>query len=149
MTLADRPAGPVRRSKPKLTATVKGLKVVVSKLTDADVVTILAELAAGTTGAELARRFGVSRTTISDIRCGRTRVHVSRDGLTIPRHIPKGRAKLTEADIATISRELSQGVTVSALVRRFGVGVAVIERIRYQKSWKDATPSASKETSPP
>lgn len=56
--------------------TVRGSRMHLAKLTEADIPVIRAELAKGTRGADLARRFGVAPCSISDIKAGRHWRHV-------------------------------------------------------------------------
>jgi uncharacterized protein (DUF433 family) len=116
-----------------------------AKLTEADVAVILSELAKGTAGRELARRFGVGDTAISQIRHGEQWKHVPRDGLVIP---ARSRAKLTEADVVIILSELAKGTTQKELARRFGVGQMTIRYIRYAEVFKRFNPAPQEESEP-
>lgn len=119
-----------------------------AKLTDGDVLRILAHAARGERPADIARHFGVHPTTVSGIISRRlwTHVEIPETGLpavdplpraarTVPRGAAHGRAKLDEAQVDEIRRQLSSK-TNAALAEEFGVHPTTIARIRKGEGWR-------------
>ena len=108
-----------------------------TKLDAAKVTEILDAYAkGGVSQKELARRFGVRRSTIGAIvRCEIWR-HVGRP---LPYKI-KPHAKLNAADVIRIRDAYAGGVTLEELAQRYGVSWSNIGRIVRRETWKDVSP---------
>ena len=87
---------------------------------------------------ELARRFGASTGTMSDLVRGKTWSHVP--GATQVRKGRRGEnsasAKLTVEAVYEIRREMSRGAFRSDLARKYGVSTSAIRSVELGLSWK-------------
>jgi len=87
---------------------------------------------------KLARRFGVSIGTMSDLIRGRTWSHLP--GATQVRKERRGEnsaaAKLTAEAVYEIRREMSRGAFRSDLARKYGVTSTTIRSVELGLSWK-------------
>ncbi len=119
-----------------------------AKLTDADVLEILAYGAARERPADIARHKQVHPTTVSGILSRRlwSHVQIPETGLPAVQPLPKtgrvapsgsnhGRAKLDETQVAAIRTELSRKTNV-ALAAEYGVHPTTIARIRKGEGWR-------------
>lgn len=88
------------------------------KLTDLDAVAILKEIDRGVSGRELAKRYGVSDTTISQIKGGTRRKNAS------------FMSKLTDAEVIAIREALACGFRAADLARAYGVTPVAIHHIK-------------------
>ena len=80
-------------------------------------------------GMKLAEMYGVSQSTISNVKAGRTWLDTAGP---IRR---RRRAKLNEGDIRDI-RENKEGITQSEIARRLGVVQSTISHVVNQRTWK-------------
>lgn len=99
-----------------------------------DVLAILERLAAGDSGVEIARDFGVSQQTVSSIKTGECWGHVT--GMaprTAGEHSNRG--KLTRSEVLAIDAALREGVRPVELARRYGVAHTTIYSLRLGHTW--------------
>ncbi len=109
-----------------------------AKLTEERVLEIRRRLATGERKSMIARDFGVHINTIDRIRAGTTWRTVL-DGPIPSRPVRGSRhhaAKLTEADVLTIRRRLSQGERGLDLAKEYGVENSTIWRIKVRRVWR-------------
>lgn len=109
-------------------ASAKGEAYSSSKLTADDITFIRSS---PLSGRDLARRFDVSATLITNIRTGKTWTHIGGD---VREAQPK--VVLQEADVRRIR---DNGESPTALAREYGVTVGTIHDIRKRRSWKHVT----------
>lgn len=99
-----------------------------AKLSDEQVKEILHALVAGERVGAVARRFGVARRAVREIREGRTYRDVPRPLGYVARPTPIG--KLTSVQAQAIGRRLMEGARAQELSEEFGVSCATISDIR-------------------
>lgn len=108
-----------------------------AKLTDADVVAILARLQAGESAATLGPAYGVSANYIRNLRRGAGRVN--QPGVVAPTHYRIGEnansVKLTSAQVQQIRTRLRSGDSGPAIARDYGVSKAAVYAIKHKTSW--------------
>ena len=112
------------------------------KLTAEDVVTIRARLFSGISGTDLARVFGVTRTTISRIKCNKAWSDVSPDRAEQLAAVPNSNVKLTPLAVSEIRAALVAGGSGPALAERYGVTINTISSIRTGNTWPDVAAEA-------
>lgn len=118
----------------------RGKRCASAKLTEAQVVEILAASAAGEAGHRLATRFGVSKASISRILSGK-----QQPGLAAPTREgrPRGErvhgAKLTEMQVAEAFARSAAGEMGKDIAARFGVSRPTISQILSGKRWTHLT----------
>lgn len=105
-----------------------------AKLSEADVVDILARVAAREYRRDIAARFGVSTKAIDEIVGGHHWTHVQRPDLSTKR---KGRDVLTPDDVRDIKRRLAVGDRKKDIAVAYGVSVGAIQHIHSGFTWKD------------
>jgi len=101
---------------------------------------------------DIAKLFNVTKTTIGYIITGHTWKHVKLNGsdqikLDILRSKNRwsnqgsrnSRAKLNEDNVRDIKIMLRDGMNKHAIAPLFGVSVAVIKQIKYNKNWQHIT----------
>lgn len=93
-----------------------------TKLTNNEAIEIRRALEQGVTNRELAKLYGVSDTTISQIKGGTRHKNAS--------FVSKQNYKLSDADIVEIQRALASGVRAADLARGYGVTPPVISQIK-------------------
>jgi hypothetical protein len=87
------------------------------------------------------RRYDLGGKTLSPERVAkaaagrRRRYELDREAGTMPRGESNGRAKLTEADVATIRLLHAQGVPATDLARDYEVCAAAIRKVVNRKTW--------------
>ncbi len=111
-----------------------------AKLNEEKVTEIRARLAAGESVKAVATAFGVSWMTVSRIRRAIRWTHVASTAIPFERAPHRGSshhaAKLTEADVLTIRRRLSQGERGLDLAKEYGVTGSTISRIKVRRDWR-------------
>lgn len=127
-----------------LTST-KGNNSRVAKLTEKDVVSIKEMIRDGHRLIDIAKQFGVRKSTISQIKSGRNWSHVKVEGFKEENpntlHYAKGnnhpQAKLTEDQVSEIRKTYKAGgYSYSALAKQYGVSAATISDIVNYRIWK-------------
>lgn len=93
-----------------------------TKLTNNEAIEIRRAIEQGVTNRELAKLYGVSDTTISQIKGGTRHKNAS--------FVSKQNYKLSDADIVEIQRALASGVRAADLARGYGVTPPVISQIK-------------------
>lgn len=116
--------------------TFRGEQVTIAKLTKVAVIEALAAHAAGESVRALARRFGVSRATMSCAIHGDTWGHVSPEVRRPRRGAPAGR-KLTAADVVKIRSDHASGRSAYSLAKEYEVGRTTIVKIINRETWKN------------
>lgn len=96
-----------------------------AKLTDADVMAIRAS---DERGKDLAERYDVEQTTITDVRKGKTWQHLPVDG----KHLANKNHKITEADVIAIR---ASGKTPAALAEEYGISTRSISALLYGETY--------------
>ena len=119
-----------------------------SKLTEPDVLAIRdAYVVSGDEQGQIAARYGVTQTTISDIIHGRTWAHLG-PVANIPDPGPRRvasrtgernhRSRFTVADVQAIRAAWANGgVTATQLAQKYGVSKSGIEHVIYRRVWKN------------
>jgi hypothetical protein len=100
-------------------------------LSESDVEIIKLSFVKGASGSELSEQYGVSLTTIYDIRRGITWKHVRPE----LQWDVSGRTKLTEIDIPLIREAISINMTDGEIGKLFGVHRTTIRHIRLGETW--------------
>ena len=114
-------------------ADLRGEKSSMAKLTSAAVREILTS---DDSGAVLAAKFGVARSTVNAVMSGKTWKHVASSearGRGVRRGERHHRAKITEQDVRNIR---TANKTARGLAAEFGVCKSNIDAIRQRKKWK-------------
>jgi hypothetical protein len=105
-----------------------------AKLTEPDVVAILALASEGVRDPELAARYGVACSVIANIRLGKDWKHLPRSG-TIRRN-------LTPECVRSIMSELRSGKKPKDVAKMFTVSAKVVRNIRSGRRWASVTQAA-------
>lgn len=122
----------------------RGAKHAHSKLTDAEAVVMRTAYLAGTTTAELAARFGRTKTGVTYVLRGEGWRHLD-DGLQAQLDVmlrsrlsrpgeSHPSSKLTEADVREI-RQLLGSLRHADIAQRFGISTALVSMINTRKAW--------------
>lgn len=99
-----------------------------------DVLAILGRLAAGHSGVEIARDFGISQQTVSSIKTGEAWGDVT--GLKPDHRVGhQNRGKLTREEVLAIDAGLREGIRPTELARRYGVAHNTIYQLRLGQTW--------------
>lgn len=110
-----------------------------AKLTEGDVLAILDAAKSGASGADLARQYGVQRTTIYSILKGKIWRHLLRDPVAYePKWAAGSRssnAKMDEAKVVDIRRRVANGESMAAVARDVGMSYPGLCSIIYRKTW--------------
>jgi HNH endonuclease len=110
-----------------------------AKLTDQKVIEIYARVAAGESGAKLAREFEVNPSIICDITQGKTWRHLNLKPLPNRSRGESHRsAKLTAENVREIRARHSVGESCVQIARDFGVSRSAVSLIVRGKNWKHA-----------
>lgn len=107
-----------------------------AKLTEQQVRDIHARAAKGESRLDLAVEFGVTPLTILNITRCRKWKHLNLAPVISNRGSSTHTAKLTEADIPTISRRLQEGESIGEVARAYKVGRTTISKIKRGMTWK-------------
>jgi hypothetical protein len=121
----------------------RGEKINTNKLRSADVLAIRHAYAAGETGVEIGRRFGVAATNVSAIVNGETWKHLPIIPMPLDRksqHVPArgaacGSSKISEDKAIEIKRLIPQISNKREIARRAGVSKAIVYQIAGGKTW--------------
>jgi len=111
----------------------KGSQASAAKLTEADVVDILARVARRDYRKDICADYGIATRTLDQIVSGNNWTHVPRPDMSNKR---MGRHKLVEADIPVIRQMLAEGHSCRVIGERFGVSGGNIQCIKEGRSWK-------------
>ena len=111
----------------------KGSQASAAKLTEADVVDILARVARRDYRKDICADYGIATKTLDQIVSGNNWTHVPRPDMSGKR---MGRHKLVEADIPVIRQMLAEGHSCRVIGERFGVSGGNIQCIKEGRSWK-------------
>lgn len=110
-----------------------GERVGSSKLSDVDVIAIQELALSGLTGKEIAERFGINKSTVTQIVRGKGWKHLDRPLL----HRPKGwRRKLSAEQVMEI-REAAGVVSLSEMGRRHGVSTTTIQSVILRETYAE------------
>lgn len=131
-------------NKRKLSEARTGEKCFTAKLTNKDVVIIKQLINQGYRQKDIAKRFGVSPQTISNIKTGSRWNFVD---IPIDKNIKplykndnygqkNGMSKLTEKDVIEIKQLLSDGETCRYISKIFNVNECTISKIKQKTRWK-------------
>jgi hypothetical protein len=110
-------------------------------LSDTQVLELLRRKAAGEQTSDLAREYGLKRSTIAFMISGRSWKHIRNmpgcptHGELDASHKKAPAAKLSTEQVAQIKTELKDGVKGYVLARIYGVSRATISHIRTGKTW--------------
>lgn len=111
-----------------------GSKASAARLSENDVVRILAMVANRCYRRDIANKFCVSIKTIDEIVAGNNWRHVPRPDLSDKR---RGRHVLTDADVRTIKTLLAEGsLSHGQIAKRFGVSGPTIWQIASGRTWR-------------
>lgn len=124
--------------------TSRGSHHYLAKLTEEDVRTIRQLHKEGTDGSKLARRYGVSTATMSEIlrgvgwahAGGPIRTEVQQNGWTGPQGERNVKAKLTASVVRSIRQEAEQAQNYLELAVKYGVTPGTIGKIIRREIWK-------------
>jgi transcriptional regulator with XRE-family HTH domain len=108
-------------------------------LDEAQVKKIKQRLARGDKASQVAKDFGVTKTTISSIAHGHSWSHVEVEGDLIgdtsgERH---WNSRLTQKKVRKIRELLAKGKTLSDVAQRFGVSAGTISDIKHGRTWRE------------
>lgn len=125
---------------------IRGSKHHAAKLRESDVVSIIAELAAGKSDPEVATRYGLATVTVLGIRRGISWRHVPR---------PEGfeaafnrSAALTREQAVQIINLLNQGRKHAEIAETMGISVSPIKRVKAGQLFPDLPRSFARRASP-
>jgi len=109
----------------------KGSKHGRAKLKESDVLEIRKLLQEGMSGADIGRKFGVTKAAISQIKIKRTWKHLTDD------MVRKGRSssKLSIKDVLGIKIMLQQGFKQKDIAKEYGVTIGTISHIKTGRQW--------------
>jgi len=111
-----------------------------AKLTEDDVRKIRRMAADGVWGVHLAKRFGVSQTTVYSIKNGRTWKHLLTPEMARHRtKLAKYRTILNETKVKEIKLKLRNGCKMNNVAKEYGVPFYEIYDIKHGKTWKHVT----------
>jgi plasmid maintenance system antidote protein VapI len=114
----------------------EGSKSHLAKLTEAMVLDIKRGLLNGEVQQRLAEKFGVTSADISDIRSGKTWLHVLPGKKLPPGNVLGSRhwnSKLTEKDVQKIKKDTEKSIT--QLAKDYGVNFMTISDIVKGRTW--------------
>lgn len=114
---------------------ISEIKTKERKLNEDNVLEIKKLLKSGTSQKEIAIKFNVSPSTISEIKSGKKWAKIGEDISNIKK-FNKPNAKLNEEKVKKIKKLLSQGITQKEIAELFNINVAIISRIKLGKAWK-------------
>lgn len=115
----------------------KGRRVIHKKLTSIAVIEV-ASLYGKMSYTEIANKFGVARTTVSNIMRGKSRIDVTITAPAVddPAAMFRRRTKLNEEAVRYIRNEVASGRDQAELCRELGMSPASISRIVNRVRWK-------------
>jgi DNA-binding NarL/FixJ family response regulator len=100
---------------------------------------------------ELSERYGVCTGHIHDVRSGKRWAHIAPDETVGDRIHLRGerspRAKLTDAQVATMLQELADGCSQAEAARRYGISTSSVHRIVMGEAWQHIPRPAGMEAS--
>ena len=127
-----------------LSAALKGEDVASSKLTEANVIDIRRLRVAGASINEIAKKYAMDKSTISDIVSGLRWKHVfslpgcpTLDQLQSIKSNTKPGAKITPEIAKDIKRRLAKGEIGRSIAKLYGIHFGTVSDIRTGKIWRD------------
>ena len=121
---------------------IRGIGNGMAKLTLSDVIHIKTEIYHGEENMKLASRYGVTGSTISNIRTGRTWNHITIQGPIVniynraySQGTRNGMAKLNIKKVREIKVAIANGSSNPILAKQYGVTSDAISKIRTGKTW--------------
>ncbi len=113
------------------------------RLSEDDITAIRERLAKGENHAVIAKSYGITRSTVSELNGGKKRAWLLGGEFAFV----CGRArKLSENDVADIRRQIQTGAKNKALAAAFGVNQGTISQIRHGRLWKNISHSGGGST---
>jgi group I intron endonuclease len=109
-----------------------------SVLTEKDIPLIRERLATGEATLSISKSYGVERSTINNIKRGKSWRHIKDGPLTYPEK--RGNNKITSSQAGEIKELLLNGIPRVEITKLFNISKSAIDKIAQGKTWTDNTP---------